>query len=142
MLQDEIQIQIVHAKKITKGESLDNSVEEVQSVAQNQVESDLTTVSLPYPIRVEEIESSEGDDAADEVAFSFSQLLADEAGSDRAHDENAETELKERLGIPRPLNGPILLVNDKYVLINSMKKRMLLQKIRRQHGWICRRLTR
>jgi len=76
------------------------------------------TVSLPYPIRVEELDESE------DAELEFSTLLADQSASDRAHDDKATDEVMERLGIPRPLNGPITIVNDKYILLNSLQKRM------------------
>ena len=78
------------------------------------------TVSLPYPIRVEELDELEPEDAE----LEFSTLLADQSASDRAHEDKAADEVMERLGIPRPLNGPTTIVNDKYILLNSLQKRM------------------
>ena len=116
-----------HVKRLGKGESIlesttENETENTESVETSD-EKTGHTVSLPFPIHVAEI-SETLDSSEEEEDISFSTLLADEAASDQAQEQAQNAGIAERLGIPRPLNGPVTIVQNKYVLLDSMKQRM------------------
>ena len=77
--------------------------------------------SNTFQIKVEEVENELEDEK-----IILSVLLADQFDSNQAKMQSEEESIIERVGISRPLNGPVEgIVNNKYIVLNSLTESML-----------------
>jgi hypothetical protein len=77
--------------------------------------------SNTFQIKVEEVENELEDEK-----IILSVLLADQFDSNQAKMHSEEESIIERVGISRPLNGPVEgIVNNKYIVLNSLTESML-----------------
>ena len=117
-----------HVKRLSKGKEniepeIDSEPEvisepEITSSEPVETSSEPVETGLSDIITLEEVPPEELESETNSVQLSI--LLADEAASEKARENEFESRLIERTNIPRPLGGPVTLLNDKYLLVNQI----------------------
>ena len=137
-------IQLPHVKRLTKGkENLEPESEpeiisetvgtSVESELENLLESTVQTETEPVVADIVTLEEVPEEEELESQPIQLSILLADEAASEKAREQRFQSEITERTNIPRPLGGPVTLLNDKYLLVNQITEGLCPKRF--THAW-------